>query len=225
VKQLELTLVVLRCVSQGSLAMEHEREFLGRLISDGHRVVDCSDPAAKPATSLEAIGSGADFVYQARLQLDRFTGYADFLACQAGDSSLGSFHYEVWDTKIAKSAKAAFIVQLCAYTEMLEALQSRRPQRFQVVLGTGEQVEFATCRFLYYYRSLKRRFLEFQAKGDNVSQAVVLADVIARDARDASRTHSPLVPAQDAHLLDTSNLSIEAAFHAALSLIEDVSTS
>lgn len=67
-----------------------------------------------------------------------------------------------------------------------------------------------------------RRFLEFQANGDDASEAVVLADVIARDARDASREHSPLVPAADAHLLDTSNLSIEAAFQAALSLIEDV---
>lgn len=71
----------------------------------------------------------------------------------------------------------------------------------------------------------KRRFLEFQAKGDGVSEAVVLADVIARDERDASREHSPLVPAADAHLLDTSNLSIEAAFQAALSLIEDVLSS
>lgn len=70
-----------------------------------------------------------------------------------------------------------------------------------------------------------RRFLEFQAKGDDASEAVVLADVIARDARDASREHSPLVPAADAHLLDTSNLSIEAAFQAALSLIEDVLSS
>lgn len=67
----------------------------------------------------------------------------------------------------------------------------------------------------------KRRFLEFQAKGDDVSEAVVLADVIARDERDASRAHSPLVPAQDAHLLDTSNLSIEAAFRAALDLLEE----
>lgn len=67
----------------------------------------------------------------------------------------------------------------------------------------------------------KRRFLEFQAKGDEVSEAVVLADVIARDERDASRTHSPLVPAVDAHLLDTSNLSIEAAFRAALAVLEE----
>ena len=65
-----------------------------------------------------------------------------------------------------------------------------------------------------------RRFLEFQTKGEETSEAEVLADVIARDARDASREHSPLKPAADALLLDTSNLSIEAAFRAALDLAE-----
>lgn len=65
-----------------------------------------------------------------------------------------------------------------------------------------------------------RRFLELKAKGEDVTEAGVLADVAARDARDANREHSPLKPATDAHLLDTSNLSIEAAFRAALDVIE-----
>lgn len=67
-----------------------------------------------------------------------------------------------------------------------------------------------------------RRFLELKARGEDVTEAGVLADVVARDARDANRAHSPLKPAEDAHLLDTSNLSIEAAFRAALDVIEQV---
>ena len=67
-----------------------------------------------------------------------------------------------------------------------------------------------------------RRFLELQAKGENVTEAGVLADVAARDARDSNRAHSPQKPAADAHLLDTSNLSIEAAFRAALDIIEQI---
>lgn len=67
-----------------------------------------------------------------------------------------------------------------------------------------------------------RRFLELKAKGEEVTENQVLADVVARDERDASRAHSPLKPAEDAHLLDTSNLSIEAAFRAALDIIEGV---
>lgn len=67
-----------------------------------------------------------------------------------------------------------------------------------------------------------RRFLELKARGEDVTEAGVLADVVARDARDANRAHSPLKPAEDAHLLDTSNLSIEAAFRAALDVIEQI---
>lgn len=67
----------------------------------------------------------------------------------------------------------------------------------------------------------KRRFLELEAKGEAISEAEVLADVKARDERDITRADSPLKPAEDAHLLDTSNLSIEAAFRAALGLIHE----
>ena len=66
-----------------------------------------------------------------------------------------------------------------------------------------------------------RRFLELIAKGETISEPEVLADVKARDERDTSRADSPLKPAEDAHLLDTSNLSIEAAFRAAMGLIHE----
>ncbi|MDP4823661.1 MAG: (d)CMP kinase, partial [Aestuariivirgaceae bacterium] len=48
----------------------------------------------------------------------------------------------------------------------------------------------------------------------------LLADIHARDARDMNRATAPLKPAQDARLLDTSDLDIETAFQAALRLIE-----
>lgn len=48
----------------------------------------------------------------------------------------------------------------------------------------------------------------------------VLADILARDARDRSRAVAPLKPAPDADLLDTSDLAIDAAFAAALALVE-----
>lgn len=65
-----------------------------------------------------------------------------------------------------------------------------------------------------------RRWLELKGSGSGLSEAQVLADVKERDARDADRATSPMKPAEDAHLLDTSNLSIEAAFGAAVTLIE-----
>ena len=52
--------------------------------------------------------------------------------------------------------------------------------------------------------------------------ADILEDIEARDRRDAERAVAPLRPAADAHLLDTSNLSIEAAFEAAKAVVESV---
>jgi len=64
-----------------------------------------------------------------------------------------------------------------------------------------------------------RRFAEFEASGAQVSYDTVLQDILARDARDAGRPDAPMVMAPDAMLLDTSNLSIEAAFDAVVGLI------
>lgn len=65
-----------------------------------------------------------------------------------------------------------------------------------------------------------RRWLELKGSGSGLSEAQVLEDVRERDARDAERPVSPMKPADDSHLLDTSNLSIEAAFDAAVALID-----
>ena len=65
-----------------------------------------------------------------------------------------------------------------------------------------------------------RRWLELKNSGSDVTEAQVLADVRERDKRDTERATSPLRPAPDAHLLDTSNLSIETAFDAAVAIID-----
>ena len=65
----------------------------------------------------------------------------------------------------------------------------------------------------------ERRFQELRAQDDTLSFDTVLADIEARDARDMNRATAPLKQAADAHLLDTSDLSIEEAFNAALALL------
>lgn len=51
-------------------------------------------------------------------------------------------------------------------------------------------------------------------------ESAILADILARDRRDRTRAVAPLRPAPDALLLDTSRLDIDAAFAAALGLVE-----
>lgn len=65
-----------------------------------------------------------------------------------------------------------------------------------------------------------RRWLELKNSGSQVNEAQVLEDIEERDRRDAARAASPMKPAADAHLLDTSDLSIEAAFGAAVAIID-----
>ena len=66
----------------------------------------------------------------------------------------------------------------------------------------------------------KRRHAELRDNGSTISLDKVLTDIRARDLRDSTRSTAPLVPANDAALLDTSFLSIEAAVKRAVELVE-----
>ena len=65
-----------------------------------------------------------------------------------------------------------------------------------------------------------RRALELASRGEKVDYAAVLEDIRKRDERDSSRSSAPLVVAGDAVVLDTTSLDIEAAFKAALAIVE-----
>jgi CMP/dCMP kinase len=67
-----------------------------------------------------------------------------------------------------------------------------------------------------------RRVLELRARGETSDEQEVLADLLRRDERDSRRTAAPLMQAPDAHLLDTTHLGIDAAFRAAVDIIEAV---
>jgi cytidylate kinase len=68
----------------------------------------------------------------------------------------------------------------------------------------------------------QRRLEEIVGSGGTADYATILADIERRDARDTGRTDSPLRPARDSHLIDTSEMGIEAAFRTALSIVEQV---
>jgi cytidylate kinase len=67
-----------------------------------------------------------------------------------------------------------------------------------------------------------RRAAELAQAGESISDAEILADIRERDRRDSERTAAPLKPAPDAHLLDTTHLDIDAAFRAAIDIVEAV---
>jgi len=65
----------------------------------------------------------------------------------------------------------------------------------------------------------RRRYLEIKGRCERVTYEQVLEDIRRRDERDAGRAASPMQPAADAFLLDTSNLDIETAFNTAVGVI------
>ena len=69
----------------------------------------------------------------------------------------------------------------------------------------------------------RRRVAELKSSGA-ADEAAILADIERRDQRDRSRAVAPLKPAEDAHLLDTTHLDIDAAVQAAIDIVEAART-
>ena len=58
----------------------------------------------------------------------------------------------------------------------------------------------------------KRRFLELQNLGQEVNMPALIADIEERDLKDSSRKLSPLIPADEAYVIDSSDMSLEEVF-------------
>ena len=66
----------------------------------------------------------------------------------------------------------------------------------------------------------KRRYLELQNRGQEVNMPALIADIKERDFQDSSREISPLIPAEDSILIDSSNMSLEEVFSFTENLIK-----
>lgn len=139
---------------------EHEKAVLEAFIAQGLNVADISSSPDKETATVTAMESGAEVIFQACLSRGAFKGFADFLVKVPGESRLGEYHYEVWDTKLSKTLKPYFTVQLCCYEDLLDGIQGRRSQDFVVVLGDGQRERLRTDDYFYYYQSIRDAFLK-----------------------------------------------------------------
>ena len=67
----------------------------------------------------------------------------------------------------------------------------------------------------------KRRYLELQNRGQEVNMPALIADIEQRDLKDSSRELSPLLPADDAHVIDSSEMSLEDVISFTKNLIKE----
>jgi uncharacterized protein len=142
---------------------EHEADFLQRLRDEGSNVVDVTEMGrskhSREQATLAAMAQGADVIYQAFLTRGQFVGHIDFLVKVARPSKLGDWSYEPKDTKLARTARAKFMIQLAYYCWLVSAAQELDPMYMHVVLGTREEVPFRYADYARYLENLMDRFV------------------------------------------------------------------
>lgn len=149
---------------------KHESAYLDHLKRNHARVVDLSDVDGtmdgQVTATLDAMRSGVDVIFQATLRDGCFIGYADFLRRVEQPSSLGDWSYEVIDTKLARTARAKFLVQLAYYSALLTVAQGVAPRAMHVVLGDRRELTYRCADYARYLETVKQRFLERVRVGD-----------------------------------------------------------
>ncbi len=154
---------------------EHEARFLQQLkneYGDENVAVITVDRSDAASATLSAMQAGYKVIFQAYLERDDFAGYADFLVKREGKSELGGYYYEAWDTKLSKSTKPYFIIQLCCYSWMLEKLQGKLPEEIAVVLGDNSREHLRIASYYSYFKSLKKSFLTTQANFTGTKESI-----------------------------------------------------
>ncbi|PPK68587.1 TM0106 family RecB-like putative nuclease [Actinokineospora auranticolor] len=132
---------------------EHERSTLSRLRGERHAVIEIAahDPVTAAAETVAALRSSAPVVYQAVFHDGEFSGRADFLMRDADG------RYEVYDTKLARHARPAAVIQLTAYADALASAGWPVGPNMHLLLGDGTQVTLRVDDFRPVLRRLRDR--------------------------------------------------------------------
>ena len=142
---------------------EHEAAYLARLEAEGRSIVriptfddEGFDFDVALRLTEEAIRAGvAEVIYQPMLVSEdgSWRGFADFLELQPHGG------YEPVDTKLARTAKPAHVLQLMFYAEQVERIGGRPVEYVHVENGRGERETFRVAEYEAYYRRVRERFL------------------------------------------------------------------
>ena len=146
---------------------DHERRYIESLTADGRSVREMAERELRTPADLEraqadtvaAMRDGADVIFQATLFDGRWRGHPDFLLRRDDrPSALGPWSYDVADTKLARRVKAAAIIQMCVYGDLLENVQGVPPETISVVTGDRTSHAHQLADYAAYYRAAKARF-------------------------------------------------------------------
>ncbi len=120
--------------------IDHEKAYVDSLRAAGLRIVDLTFTRNDDllAATIRAMRDGADVIVQGGLAVDGWFGKPDLLRRVAKPSALGTWSYEVSDTKLARETHAGAVLQLSLYSSLLTAAQGVAPEYFHVVTPNTE---------------------------------------------------------------------------------------
>ena len=143
------------------LGDQHELAYLTSLQEAGKNVVLIEREGNAVAETVAALHKGVDVIYQGALQGPAWKGYVDFLERIETPSDLGSYSYEVVDTKLKRVPDPKHILQLVVYSDLLAQVQGRQPEYGHLQLGLGDRSSHRLSEYANYVRQLQGQLVQF----------------------------------------------------------------
>lgn len=144
---------------------EHELAFLDRLKDEGRSVVEIPKDGLSLEDSVEltklAMAHGPDVIFQGALLDGAWGGYSDFLERVERPSRLGSWSYEIVDTKLKRRPDPKHVLQLCLYSDLLEVVQGVMPEAAHLELGDGTRFSVRLSQVSAYARHARAVYATF----------------------------------------------------------------
>ncbi len=177
--------------------------------------VDARNTDITDESALEAIANNLDLEFKTK-----------------ADSELVSVYLDGQDvSKVLRTEQTGEMASKIASIGVVRAALLKRQQAFAKAPGLVADgrdmgtVVFANAPFKVFLTAsaqerANRRLKQLQSQGSEGIISQILADVVARDERDSSRKHSPLKPAKDALIIDTTELSIDEVITQVVKLIK-----
>jgi uncharacterized protein len=143
----------------------HEAAHLARLNAAGRGVAEIarSDLAQNAETTRAALAAGPRVVFQGAFLSGNWGGWSDFLERVEKPSALGSFSYEVADTKLKRRPHPKHMLQLVLYSDLLTEVQGVTPEFGHIELGDGTRATLRLSDYADYARMARTRLETFVA--------------------------------------------------------------
>ena len=140
----------------------HEEDYIRHLRNLGRSVVEIGGKGFDAAAAQETAAmmrQGIDVIVQAAFLEGSWGGRADVLLRVEKSSALGTWSYEVADTKLAQETRGGTILQLCLYSDLVGQIQGSVPEKAYVITPETDFTpqEYRIADYSAYYRRVKRQ--------------------------------------------------------------------